>query len=242
MIYTWHTGHEINEKVSQALHAGIPQNVLKHTEWLANYLASPNKYPAIAYGILRGTAEVFAENARHGVTYYEVDRGYINPRHFDGYYRISKNGMQAKYRDIDYPDDRLKSLKYKRADWYNPKGIVLVCPPSDFIENHYHLRPGQWESDVVELLESQGLPFKVRQKSDNTPLEHDLNGARLLCTYNSNVALDAAIKGIPVQVGVNSVLHGWDGANVDKLLRFISYNQFTLEEIGSGLAWRLLHE
>jgi len=256
MIYVWHTDHYINEEVSTALHAGIPQNILKHTAFAENYFKNTNKYPAVGYGILRGTGDIFKHNEQHGVDYYMVDRGYINPGHFDGYYRISKNGLQAKYVDKDLPGDRLAKLKYERANWFNPKGKIIVCPPSEYIEQYYNMVPGAWEKKVMQLLENVSRPSKVRHKSDTTKLEHDLQDAYCVITCNSNVAVDAAIKGIPVFADHKSVVHGW-GINswgdlhkleaptddkIDKLLRFLSYNQFTLEEIRNGTAWRLLHE
>lgn len=258
MIYVWHTGHEINEKISHALHAGIPQNILKHTEWAENYYNSPNKYTAVGYGILRGTGDIFKHNEKHGVDFYEVDRGYINPKHFDGYYRISKNGMQAKYVDKDLPSDRLDKLKIERDNWYDPKGRVIVCPPSDFIEHYYEMASGAWLYAMESFLKSYNISYKIRDKSDTAPLKHDLQGAKCVMTFNSNVAIDASIKGIPVYVSRENVTHDWHSipleqiatdairppteTQIEKLLRFISYNQFTLEEIRNGTAWRLLHE
>lgn len=258
MIYVWHTGHEINEKLSHALHAGIPQNILKHTEWAENYYNSPNKYTAVGYGILRGTGDIFKYNQMHNVDYYEVDRGYINPRHFDGYYRISKNRLQAKYKDLDLPNDRLDKLRFERAEWFSPKGRVIVCPPSDYIEDYLGFQHGWWEDKIVQELANTPRLFKVRHKSDTTPLEHDLQDAYCVITLNSNVAVDASIKGVPVIAGEYSIAGRWcknslaeviedkiaapSIESVDKLLRFISYNQFTLEEIRNGTAWRLLHE
>lgn len=257
-IYVWHTGHQINETLSMALHAGIPQNILKHIEWADNYCNSTNKHIAVGYGILRGTGDIFKHNTEHWIDYYEVDRGYINPKHFDGYYRISKNGLQAKYKDVDLPGDRLEKLKIERANWFNPKGKIIVCPPSGYIENYYGITPGLWEKTICDTLTHTekmfdiSLPFKVRNKDDTTPLENDLQNARCVITFNSNVAVDATIKGIPVLASENSVVCGWTpnimgefmpptSEQIDKLLRFISYNQFTLEEIRSGMAWKILN-
>lgn len=256
-IYVWHTGHQINETLSQALHAGIPQNILKHTEWAENYFDQTNKHIAVGYGILRGTGDIFRHNAEHNVDYYEVDRGYINPQHFDGYYRISKNGMQAKYRDIILPSDRLDKLKFKRENWFNPKGKIIICPPSDYIEHYYKLVPDAWENMIRKSVETLNRPFKVRNKSDTTPLEHDLQDAYCVMTFNSNVAVDATIKGIPVYTSFHSVAFEWgiktwqrivEGLSapideeINKFLRFLSYNQFTLEEIRNGTAWKIIAE
>lgn len=247
-IYVWHTGHQINEHISQALHAGIPQNILKHTEWADNYFHQTNKHVAVGYGILRGTADIFHHNSNQNIDYWEVDRGYINPYHFDGYYRISKNGMQAKYIDKDLPSDRLDKLKFKRENWFDPKGRIVVCPPTDYIEKFYNMEKGKWEREVVNTLDLAGEYFKVRHKSDTSLLENDLKNAKAVYTFNSNVAIDATIKGIPVIVNRESALYGWKKDllpptedQIDKLLRFVSYNQFTLEEIRKGTAWRLLN-
>lgn len=248
MIYVWHTGHEINEKLSRALHAGIPQSILKHTEWADNYFNSTNKHVAVGYGILRGTGDVFKHNEKHNVDYYEVDRGYINPNHYDGYYRISKNGMQAKYRDLDLPSDRLDKLKFKCENWFDPKGRIIVCPPTEYIEDFYGMERGWWVKDIEEYLTRSERSFKTRHKSDAVSLENDLKGASCVITFNSNVAIEATIKSLPVVEGKDSILSGWErdlihqptDSEIDKLLRFISYNQFTLEEIRNGTAWKII--
>ena len=79
-----------------------------------------------------------------------------------------------------------------------------------------------------------------------------------MITFNSNVAVDATIKGIPIIVGYNSVGYFWDGnrkikdlledkleaptpQQVNKFLRFLSYNQFTLEEFRQGIPWKIIN-
>jgi len=259
-MYVWHTGHQINETVSMALHAGIPQNILKHTEWASNYISSTNKYVAVGYGILRGTGDIFNHNAKNGIDYYEVDRGYINPNHFDGYYRISKNGLQAKYSNkFKHPGDRMERLKFTISDKssHNPKGHILICPPTEYIETYLGSKPGKWTEDTANQLSKLNRPVKIRQKTDTTALELDLDGAYCVVTFNSNVAVDASLRRVPVIATSYSVAYGWSGNDiqsllagviqvpslhqVEKLIKFISYNQFTLEEIRNGTAWRLLN-
>lgn len=256
-IYVWHTGHPINETLSSALHAGIPGSILKHTEFASNYINSNNKNICVGYGILRGTGDVFRHNAFCGVDYYEVDRGYINPGHFNGYYRISKNDIQASYIDKDLSRDRVSKLKFVRGNWFNPRGQIIVCPPTEYIEHYSKLSPNAWTEEAIKMLSHYNIPFKLRNKGDTSPLESDLNGCRGVLTYNSNVAVDASIKGVPV-VATYGIVKGWSkntfqkfvdssmlvptDEEIDKLLRFISYNQFTLEEIRNGTAWRLLHD
>lgn len=254
-IYIWHTGHQINETVSKCLHAGIKGSILKHTSFADNYENSPNKFVSIGYGILRGTEQVFRENEKAGVDYYEVDRGYINPHHYDGYYRISRNNLQAEYVDHNYPDDRLNKLNIKYAEWFDPKGKVIICPPTDYIEKYYGMTPGLWLENCIGIMQRYGHKYKIRHKTDTSPIDHDLQGAKLVMTFNSNVAVDATIKGIPV-FSSRGITSRWNNGiftnmqedtleppkkeDVNKLLRIISYNQFTLKEIESGFAWAMV--
>lgn len=257
MIYVWKTGHHINEKVTEALHAGLRDSIIKDTSLRFNYFQSPRKIPAIAYGILRGTADVFMHNREFGLDFIEVDRGYIRPRHFDGFYRISKNALQAKYQPHSFPDDRFRYLDVELSSHFSKKGHILICPPTDFIQSFYGLRPGDWEVHVTQTLKSNTDRYiKVRQKGDAIPLENDLTDCYCVVTFNSNVAIDATIRGIPVCTGAYSVCGAWNKISlqdiiddkveapteekIEDLLRFVTYQQFTLDEIKRGIPWEII--
>lgn len=255
-MYIWKTGHHINDVVSDALHAGIPHSIIKHASFANNYAQSPLKKVAVGYGILRGTADVFAINEAAGVDYYEVDRGYIRPGHFDGYYRISKNGLQARYHEHKYPTDRLDNLNVKTDNLFNEKGHILICPPTLPIQQYYGV--ANWQQKMEDVLKASSRRIRIRDKGDTVPLEHDLDGCYAVVTFNSNVAVDAIIKGIPAVTSPFSIVHRWSGyclqdvvndkitrineANRIKFLSFVSYNQFTLKEIQDGVMWRILNE
>lgn len=254
MIYIWRTGHQINEEVSNALHAGIPGSVLKSTDFVDQYIKSPNRFTAVAYGILRGTESIFKNNGSAG--WYEVDRGYIRAKHYDGYYRITRSALQAAYKDHELPSDRLDKLAVQTKSTYHPKGLILVCPPTKHIEGFCGHRHGWWLETIEAFLREHNITYRVRTKGDSRSLEDDLYDCRGVVTFNSNVAVDAAINGIPVITGKHSICGDWSHNNLsalventlvqetpehlDKLLRFISYNQFTLDEIRSGVAWRTI--
>lgn len=258
MIYIWKTSHLINQEVTKSVHAGYPESIVKTTEFAEAYQKQPNKKVAVGYGILRGTADVFYTNAAAGLDFYEIDRGYINPKHFDGYYRISLNDMQAKYKDIDLPDDRLKRLSYAYKNLYNPKGHILVAPPTEAVECFYGLKPGLWQQAIVDTLGNCGRKVIVRKKTDTMPIQQALADAACVVTYNSNLALDATLARIPCVTDLHSIFSGWNANTlshiledklevptedkIDKLLRFMSYNQFTLEEFTKGLPWKILRQ
>lgn len=256
MFTIWRTGHSINEEVSKALSIGTHFEI-KHTELLP---MERNLKPAIAYGILRGTGlpgrntgdtSVFKECDKHNKPWWELDRGYLRPNHFDGYYRISLNGMQAKYQRIDLPDDRVRKLDVKLYPVIKSGKYILVCPPTEPVEQFYGMESGKWLNDTInEIKKYTDRRIKIRDKHDsNAPLEHDLAEAHCVVTFNSSVALQAVIYGIPAIVSEHSVLHGWAANSIScieqdllindrmELLKYISYCQFTLDEFKNNKAF-----
>lgn len=247
-VYIWATEHVINKTISIVLNKKLSHAVIKDTSLIEWYRNSPNKFPAIAYGILRGTAQIFDINTLHNIDWFEVDRGYINPNHFDGYYRISRNGLQSEFKPHNYPDDRLKKLKYTRSNLFNKSGHILICKPTGFVCDYYQLNIDKWVDDIKAKLEPTGRRIIVRDKTSNTPLKDHLTDAFCVIVYNSNVALDATIAGIPA-IAVHGVINGWtqnsldrlstndvhvpSDNEIDNLLRFVSYRQFKLNEITS---------
>jgi hypothetical protein len=190
----------------------------------------------VAYGILRGTGEIFQRLIHRGVDFYEVDKGYTGARHYSGLYRISKNGMQAKYKKLDLPMERMLTQGLILQPWRKTAGsYVLLCPPTPSICDYYGIDRKEWIKEQEERFEAT----KVRNKTDDLPLIDDLLGASKVVAYNSSVAIYALMKGIPAEhTAEDSVLADWDGEDRESLFTFISHAQFTLDEIRSGLAWK----
>src|ERR1051326_2634673 len=99
-IAVWRTGHEIADRVAESLVKGL--NGISLDCRYYNMPSLPDGYDAnIAYGILRDTGEVFKASEEDGKPWFNVDRGYFKPSHYDGYYRISCRGTQQTF---DWPD------------------------------------------------------------------------------------------------------------------------------------------
>ena len=139
----WRTGHPVNETVTKAVAKGtrFPR---KSTERFDNeFLYNPQ--PSIGYGILRGMNQIYWFCNKHNIDYWNIDRGFFGASHYDGYYRIGKNGIQPTYRELDLDDRRLKKFRIEIEPWKSNKdGYILVCPPTQFMEDYYQMQRNSW--------------------------------------------------------------------------------------------------
>lgn len=216
----------------------------------------------IAYGILRGTDRLF----KNFQSWFNVDRGYFSPSHYDGFYRISYRGTQAKY-DAAYPVQKhnwkLESVKI------NYTKNILVCPPTVEVCKFFGVDEWSWmirnvSKDahqnpytkewffVGSKWGSYGGNFIVRKKGDQSPILWDDISA--VITFNSSVGWQAIQRGIPCLsdtthsvVGsyyntnsLDEVIEKFNSMPREPLLDFCRAHQFTLAEIELGQAWSLL--
>lgn len=254
MIRIWHTEHPINQTVTSAVLEGMVNVGQDHRMDKA-----PRKSVAdscISYGILRGTGKCFKACEQEGVDYWEIDKGYFNAGHYDGYYRISRNGLQCRYDDsiaMDLDSSRLSALDVEMRPWKQdrPKRI-LVCPPTDFIKHYEPNATSIWWSDIITAIHTyKGYDFVIRHKESEVDLYDDIANSYVVVTFNSNVAIDALRAGVPAITGKHSAVYHWNKLTLDdldtdltrfsreKFFRFLSYCQFTLKEFATGEAWRI---
>lgn len=254
----WKTDHPINETVTKALAKGTRFQRKNVDRFEQEFRYNPKE--SIGYGILRGMTPIYQFCESNNLDYYNIDKGFLKPSHFNGYYRIGKNGLQPTYRDIDLSEDRLKRLKIDMNEW-QPKddGYILVCPPTVYMENYYNWAHDAWLG-AVEAWASNftDRSLLVRKKSEaDVPLRHQMAKAYCMITFNSNAGIEALLAGIPViaQEGA-SVIHGWNNLEIndikypeklishdrEKLFRYLSYCQFTLREFETGEAWKITQE
>lgn len=249
----WRTTHEINRNVSESVHRGTGFPII-NTDFVGRRVLNT---PSIAYGILRGTSEAFAHSQKNGLEWWEVDNGYFKRGHFNGYYRVSRNGLCATYDDTktqQLTDDRFKVLNITIKDWCNPSdGFILVCPPTPAIEQFYGMEQDGWlKSTLAYLALYSERAVKVRPKDVNSiPLSDDLRGAYCVLTFNSNVAVDALASGIPAITSPVHTIFGWNGLKVEdvatkdirigdrqRLFNFLAHCQFTLGELEQKRTWK----
>lgn len=227
----WGTGHPIADAVAQAFSK-------------ADYAGDAD----LVYGILRHNKFESSTN------WFEVDRGYFNPGHFDGYYRISYKGTQAKWHE-DIPK---QDIEFKLEDWKRNEGYVLVCPPSDVVCEFFDIPTFSEHGLTGYKWMSRNLSnfyFRVRSKGDLEPI--DWPSIKGVITFNSSIGWQALQRGIPVYSDPDhSIIGSYYKAKLQNPIDFLSdeyraidrkplyqamrAHQFTLKEISEGKAWPIL--
>lgn len=194
------------------------------------------------YGILRGTEDVIkqAEN------FWYIDHGYIkrsNPAGtLNGYFRITKNALWHSGKG-NYPTDRLNNIVPHIKKRTGGKNIILA-PPSKYMRAFLGLH--DWEEKTIEEIKKYSdRPILISTKQQN-PMNEVMKDAWAVVTDHSNSAIDALIQGVPIIMTNPARTYG-KIENIESLdfdpiplLSALSYNQWTLDEMRSGKAWREL--
>lgn len=256
MSAIYFTGHEIADRVAQSFHklGYIPYD-LRNTKHPCE-----RQNTHIAYGILRGTSEIFKTAKLRKERFIFVDKGFLKSGHYDGYYRLGVNSFQQPYEVHAFGLERLENIlggekifsPIKKGDY------ILVCPPTEAVANFYNLGSTRiWlQNTLADIVDHTDRPIKVRFKSDANPLLDDLSKSYCVVTHSSSVAWQAARHGIPAITDKACIMHNWNElklsdiesnlkmqvleSDVVKLLSFMSAYQFTLKEIESGAAKHIL--
>lgn len=261
----WRTGHEIADTVAEALQQGIPSDNatgLPTQIYETRYAKHANESDAgIGYGILRGMDEVF----KHSDHWFNVDRGYFSPGHFNGYYRISYRGTQANWQDYTGSSNGrtadFESVNHGSSPCPVTKPLrfigrlVMICPPTKPVCEFFGIDLMAWIYWATQEAMNNGYRCFVRTKGANTEIDYE--DIRSVITFNSSVGWQALAMGIPVLSDVKHSIvgshYGFD--SLDKLTMFLQEScdsrrelfecmrahQFTLEEIRQGQAWALIN-
>jgi hypothetical protein len=207
--------------------------------------------PAV-WGVLRGSDRILARAKAQSLYFFYIDHAYFDRGHGKTY-RITRNGYEAG--DVrKCPVDRLVALDLEIEPWRKSGREIIVCPPTaHFMEAHDCL---DWlETTLTQLGSITDRPIIVREKPKPgeraVPLREALQTAHALVTHSSNVAIEAVCIGTPVfvapasaaaPVGRTDLLQIEEPAYPERAdwLAHLSYNQFSLDEIADGRAWRML--
>ena len=218
--------------------------------------------PMAFSGISKSAAKTQAE--KHGLDYWYIDTGYIGNRMFKTWFRISKNSFQVAIPIQPRSDDRLKKLRINRTH-FNRGNKIMVIPIDPKVAGAYRLPdPDTWLNQTIATIKTytdREIVVRHRPASRETrvtsdtfvqALQKDINA---VVVWASNCGVEAAQHGIPVVSLGPSACTPISGKieQIDSLpivgtelneawMRWLSYNQFSQQEIVSGLAWRILQE
>lgn len=255
MPTVYKTGHQIADTVAEAFR---PLGYEFRDTKQGSYQSDCH----IAYGILRGTAEQFYRARNRGEKFIFLDKGFLRPNHFDGYYRFGINAFQQRYEPHAFDRSRLDQIlgsePIMKHNLFTSKGSeILVIPPTEHVAMFYNLGSARiWlQTMLADLAEITERPVRVRFKSSQTDLEDHLDRAYCVVTHSSSVAWEALRRGIPAIGAKGSIVHDWNGLSIQdidrddmridseqviRLLVFMANHQFTLNEIKRGEANHLI--
>lgn len=231
----------------------------------------PKKYN-IVWGILRGYDKLIEYCKENNKNYIYVDHSYILARgESKGQrFRVTRNSAQA----IDmkpHQSERWKMLERSIQSWRSEGKNIVICPPTPAMCSYYKLQ--NWTNETIKIIKQhsnrpivirmkpnevnvlekeQGIwPIKIRNKKNinQRPLNEELEDAFCVVTFNSNVAVEALLNGVPAFVSKYSIAAPVCETDLSKIetpkridlqpwLNHIAYSQFSANEIRSGMLWR----
>lgn len=193
------------------------------------------------------------EQARsEGRRFYYGDHAYFGR---GAYYRITRDAFQHDGSGEAGPE-RFINTEAVLQPWRSGGGHVLVCPQSDVFHG-LHGQP-DWLARTLEVLARHtDRELRVRRKpragSGTPPIAEDLAACWAVVTFTSNSAVDAVMAGVPAFCTgpcAASAMALEDLALIESPVRpegraqwawNLAANQWTLDEIASGEAWRALN-
>lgn len=212
-----------------------------------------NDIPFIVWGQIWTAEEAIPKALATNREFWQIDNGYIDSARggLDGYYRVTYRGLQPVL--LEEPDySRSRSLVGKLKPWRSKGRHVLFALPGMGYGKSIGLDMKQWwPKKLAELRNVTKRHVHIRDKLTKRPLSLDFRDCWALCTHSSNVAVDAVMAGIPVFVEPSNPAAPVGNLSLDKLeapdmperehwLASLMSQQFTLEEIHSGVAYQLL--
>lgn len=250
-INCYATEHVISQTVMTAFARGCRGNLVYPSRLLKGMTA--------AYGILRGTGEMFKRCELVHRPFLHIDLGYFrrsshNRGDFSGYYRATWDGYQYDWPEEGriWPEDRWKKLKIRLKDWKTTGSKVLVVPFSADWGHFIGLDPSFWVRAVCdEIRLNTDREIAVLNKH-SAPLHEQINEAWAVVVHNSNSAIDALVEGVPVFTlgdsaawpmgldDLSKIENPLRDIDRERFFRGLACQQWTLDEFESGEAWDYL--
>lgn len=205
----------------------------------------------VFYGVQEETLGAWTKCRRMGTGFYLIDNGYFRSRWKGGdHYRITKNDWQVTGHGKSN-GARWRALGLELKPWRKMQGRPLIALQSAWwyeIRNTTFLA---WKESVMAKMKAAGWPEPViRPKFEHKhPIEWDK--VSVVVTHASNVAVDAALEGIPA-VCTTRCAGGFADAKIEQWPNLpviqdreawasvLADNQFSVQEMRNGTAWRML--
>jgi hypothetical protein len=187
-----------------------------------------------------------------GQDWYYGDHGYFGRK---TYYRVTRN---AYFHDGVGETDGRRYARFNRgpAGWRKSLFIVL-CPQSDgYFRRTLGISQDDWIARTrAEIAKYTDRKVKVHYKKDFKPLADALRLGWACVTYSSNSAVEALLQGVPpiclgdcpaklLSTKLEDIENPFYPDDMERRRFFgvLCDNQWTLEEIRQGAAWKALQD
>jgi len=218
--------------ICEAFAAGAPAGALGH----------------VFYGVTHGNWDAWRRVTEHGLPYWFIDNSYFDVSR-GTHFRVTRNRIQHTGLSFDTTGERFEALGID----VQPERVVTSVVPrvlavhqSDQFMN-LMVRNPHWMSHTMALMPEFGMAQHRRWVSDKAKLSQTLQqafeGVDLVVTHSSAAAVEAVLAGLQVVVSHMSAAYviytkaEWDRRQWAGVL---ADNQFTLDEMKDGTAWRML--
>jgi hypothetical protein len=213
---------------------------------------------AVLWGVDKATLPLWNEIQRTKHQFIYVDNGYFRSKWQGGdHYRITVNAEQ--HSGVGSSNgERWKRLDIQIKPWRRDGKHILIACQSDFWhERHGHGSAAGFSANVTRalrqftdrLIVSRMKPIGVHKEP---PLSESLKDCWAVVTHSSMVALEAMLQGIPAFVLAKCALSPVSLSDLSKIetpvypelehwAAVLADNQWTLNEIRNGTAWKALN-
>lgn len=219
-----------------------------------------------AFFALPSLLGIMKQARSEGRDWYYGDHGYFRR---DSYYRVTRNAFQ--HCGIEHRSSyaspataaivgrqRLEALGVKLEPWRAGGRFILLCPPSSRYTERQGFATDLWVDNIKRRLRQYTTrKIKVRPRDfceEGSTLREALEGCWAVVVHQSNVAVESLCMGYPVFTTgycagramaetdlsqIESPFMCPDGR--EQWAAVLASNQWTLEEMASGAAWKHLH-
>lgn len=173
------------------------------------------------------------------------------------FYRVTRNAYQHRG-DGETSGVRLRNLGVEIEPWKKGRG-VLVCPPDRAYAERHGFDASRWTRDVIDSIArhtDRPITIRAREGAERNPvtLRAALDGCHAMVTHHSNAAVEALCMGYPVFVTGECAARSMAETDLSKIetprypddrnrwAAVLADNQWTMNEMRQGLAWRKLNE
>lgn len=215
--------------------------------------------PAVFYGVTPATKPLWDQARREGRDWYYIDNAYFDSVR-QVYFRVTHNRLQHDGMGVS-DGRRFARLKIDIEPWRGCGEHILLCPQSAEFMQVCAEYPGSWCHDAIAKLatitdrELRVRPWNKDKSAWYKTLGQDLKGCWALVTYSSASAITAMLSGVPAfctapdcisrplaGMALEHIESPAYPADRERWAGIVADQQWTLDEMRSGLTWRMLNE